>query len=144
MELNGLSSSEEKKRGGKAILARDWSLCRNWFSGGSLWVLEQLALRKLEDSLSASGDSDVTGVSCPLGNCSLLPTFHFLDACPFGVNTNPWELRISRHRVWIIGFLEDITFMSFCHRCTSWGVFCLKKKFFFWKKVRTKMLCFLK
>lgn len=60
----------------------------------------------------------------------------------------PKPLRVKdfeSERVWIIGFLEDITFARFCHRCTSWGVFCQKKRnSFYWEKARTKMLSFLK
>lgn len=41
----------------------------------------------------------------------------------------------------IIGFLEDIAFAEFCHRCTLWGVFCQKTVPFSIEKRQEAICC---
>lgn len=57
------------------------------------------------------------------------PASHFFGCLPLQGKPKPLRVKdFKSERFWIIGFLEDIAFSGFCHRCTSWGVFCQKKK----------------
>lgn len=95
-----------RKKNGKAHFAREWSLCRNWLCRGALWAWEQLALRKLEDSLVLLGTQGYQ--ACPVPGEAV----HSLQPLVFGCSSlqvKPKPSRMKRSRVvenlrnWIFG-----------------------------------------
>lgn len=144
MELNGLSSSEKNNNKGKGYSCQGLKSLQNLIRWRVPLGLGTISSQKIRGQALC-----LWGFRCDRCLLSLRKPFAPFNLSFFGclpLRGKPKPLRVKdfeAQSVWIIGFLEDITFVSLCHRCTSW-VCSVKKKFFFWEKVRTKMLYFLK